>query len=205
MEHYLRLRRVAALTGTTASAALLTAAAVGSLINVRESTGMSPSEEVVRSSVRATADTSSVEIFLVFIGAPTCPASTPDAIATTLAQVQDRVHAQTTAQNVRFARLGVAVSNGAADGVRYLEEVGEFDEVIAGGGWRNTGIHRFVDIDLPGIAMTPQVIIVRRVRRTGVLTESVLVRKAGNAAIQLWNSRGAPLPDTQWDLGVGTT
>ena len=78
--------------------------------------------------------------------------------------------------------------------------------MIAGMGWRNTGLAKYVYGDLPGPAATPQVIVTnRKATMEGgqweLKNERVLVRMVGVREIRQWVADGAQLP---WNgLGEG--
>ncbi|MCY3599679.1 MAG: hypothetical protein OXN85_06885, partial [Gemmatimonadetes bacterium] len=84
------------------------------------------------------------------------------------------------------------------NGLEHLERFGPFDEVTAGRGWLNMGVLEYIYGDLPGVAATPQVIVVERtVKRDGewrIEDQRVLARRAGLDEIEEWAKEGAPLP-----------
>lgn len=104
-----------------------------------------------------------------------------------------------------FVSLGVAVDPGADAGLRHLEGMGPFDEVTAGRGWANAHALRYVWEEWPGIAGTPQIVLIEREMRVerggpgGVSyaagPERLVLRKAGIGEIDRWRRSGAPIPD----------
>ena len=143
------------------------------------------------------------ELALVFIGSSTCGPSNAEPLPGWIdgIKLQVREHART--RGAAFAAIGIARDRSAADGIAHLRRFGAFDEVIAGRGWLNTGMLRYVWEDLPGRAATPQVLVVERriVDRSSpaaaeavVADERVLVRKVGLREIERWVAAGAPVP-----------
>ncbi len=58
--------------------------------------------------------------------------------------------------------MGVARDIVPEKGIEHMSRFGRFDEMIAGMGWRNTGLAKYVYGELPGPAATPQVIVTTR-------------------------------------------
>ncbi len=102
-------------------------------------------------------------------------------------------------EEIGIATIGIAKDSVAEQGIRHLRRFGRFDEIMAGRGWRNAGVLRYIYDDFPGPAATPQVLVLRRtlannVGQWEVLKEEVLVRKVGLMEIRNWVNRGATIP-----------
>lgn len=137
------------------------------------------------------------QLELVFLVSATCAGSRniPDGYVHDLQSAIQGV----TADSVTVRVVGVAVDDSWEEGVEFLRGLGEFDEVLAGRSWLGTGAKHFIHRDLPGPAVIPQVVVIRRaVRRPVEVTEvgadRVLIRKVGLDEMLRWQSRGFPLP-----------
>jgi hypothetical protein len=58
--------------------------------------------------------------------------------------------------------VGIAVDDEVADGLMTLREVSDFDELIVGGGFLNTGATRYLTRDFAGRIAVPQILILSR-------------------------------------------
>ncbi|MBL8997798.1 MAG: hypothetical protein JNL44_10830 [Gemmatimonadetes bacterium] len=104
-------------------------------------------------------------------------------------------------RGVGFASLGVAREMSVPAGIKHLEKFSGFDEVDIGQRELNQSSLRFIARDHPGIAATPQLLVVERtIQAVGVgvdapgITESVLVRKVGLLEIRRWMEQGGRVP-----------
>jgi hypothetical protein len=152
-------------------------------------------------------DTASVrrELVMVYIGSSTCAVSNRRELRADVRQIQRQLQARAAATGRTFVSLGVAVDRRADAGLRHLERMGRFDEVAAGQGWANAHARRYVWEEWPGIAGTPQIVLIEREIRVvrdgpgGVNyasgPERLVLRKAGLWEIGRWREAGAPLPD----------
>jgi hypothetical protein len=87
-------------------------------------------------------------------------------------------------------------------GLEHLSRFGEFDEISTGRKWYGMGPRRYIWKDLPGLAGTPQLLVVHRTRQLDPLAGSVepsfhderlVVRKVGVDDIRSWIESGAAL------------
>jgi hypothetical protein len=164
-----------------------------------------PGADVSRAT--ASSDTASVrrELVMVYIGSSTCAVSNRRELRADVREIQRQLHARAAATGMTFVSLGVAVDRLADAGLRHLERIGPFDEVAAGQGWANAHARRYVWEEWPGIAGTPQIVLIEREMRIerdrpgGVIyaagPEQLVLRKAGLWEIGRWREAGAPLPD----------
>jgi hypothetical protein len=137
-------------------------------------------------------------VVLVFIGSPECPWSTLPSLPGMIRDLKLGIRERAAASDRWFATIGIAQSSDARSGMAFLESFGEFDEVVAGGGWTNVGLLRYVYGNVSGLAATPQVVVVERVARPGdpleFLEERLLARYVGIEHIERWLATGAALP-----------
>lgn len=155
----------------------------------------------------AAADTASVrrELVMVYNGSSTCAVSNRRELREDVRQLRHLLERRAAAASRAFVSLGVAVDRESAAGLRHLERMGPFDEVAAGRGWANAHALRYVWQEWPGIAGTPQIVLIEReirVARDGpggvnyaTGPERLVLRKAGSWEIGRWREAGAPLPD----------
>jgi hypothetical protein len=102
------------------------------------------------------------ELIMVVVGAAGCAASQESKLAQSIAVISESLSAIATRQHVLFSSVGVALDPDAAQGVRWLNEAGRFDEVSAGNRWLNTGAIEYLWRDPLAVGLTPQVIIALR-------------------------------------------
>lgn len=141
------------------------------------------------------------QLIFVYVGSSRCnPSNQKDVIASVASSV-DLARRQAVSQNLGFVTIGIAREQSAGAGIAHLAGVYGFDEVAAGQGALNQAAFRFVSHDHPGIAATPQVLVIERVLAplgTTVddveITERVLLRKVGAVEISQWTARGAKIP-----------
>jgi len=138
------------------------------------------------------------ELMFVFVGSSSCPWSNRPELRTLVRTARLAVRDKAIAEDVGFAAVGIAGDAVASNGIAYLAGFGEFDEVMAGRGWLNGGVLRYIYGDLPGPAATPQIVVVERrvvVARgqRSVADERVVARQAGLAEIRRWVDIGMPL------------
>ena len=94
--------------------------------------------------------------------------------------------------------MAVARDMNSARGLAHIRKFGAFDEVMAGRGWANIGLLKYVYGDMPGRAATPQLLVVARTLHSegggyGFLDERVISRMVGLESIKKWFEAGAPL------------
>ena len=137
------------------------------------------------------------EIALVYVGSSTCAWSNAEQLPAIVQGLKQELLARARQAGKGFLAIGVAQDGVAANGVEHLYGFGEFDEIIAGRGWANTGIQKYVYGDLPGPGGTPQILVVARTlnHETGHVVvggERVLARMVGLTEITDWAAAGAP-------------
>ena len=114
------------------------------------------------------------------------------------------LESQSEALGYSFTTLGIAADWGVDEGYSHLQEMGPFDEVIVGRNWLNQGLQKYVWQDIPGVAATPQVLVVLQSLRLPtsqaspsflVLNETLVTRKLGLHEIYMWEQNGFPIPN----------
>lgn len=173
-------------------AAVIAGVAIGGTLAVIVATISSP---------RVSSTTTGIEgpeVRLVFIGSARCPAcrrrDLREAVAEGMALVRDSL----SYYHLRGRTVGVAVDDDVQDAWNFLRGIGNFDELVVGGGWLNLGAARYIWSGSDGYATVPQILIVARIveSMTGSvrLSEEVYGSKLiGAAKIMDWVSKGAPL------------
>lgn len=138
------------------------------------------------------------ELALVYIGSSNCYWSNVEGLPFLVRDARSQLRPRARAARYHFAAVGIARDRDVDNGLRHLRKMGEFDEVMTGRGWLNIGVLKYVYEDLPGPAITPQVLVVRRWldRDTviGIREEDVLLRKVGFTEIETWVRQGAYVP-----------
>lgn len=127
------------------------------------------------------------EIALVVIGSPECEFSTSQEVREAIRKLKTEVVATAAEAGADFRLIGVSVNGDPMEGVAFLKTLGQFDEITAGGFFRNSAAQEFLFGDAPGVAATPQVILLDRQGDpdgpSGMFSEVVLARLAGAPSI----------------------
>ncbi|HEX2191218.1 MAG TPA: hypothetical protein VHG51_20075 [Longimicrobiaceae bacterium] len=147
------------------------------------------------------------ELAMVYIGSAACGPSNREDLPGMIEELKLRLSGRAAGSGRSFAAVGIARDWDVREGIAHLEKFGEFDEVATGRSWLNLGTLKYVWEDLPGVAATPQVLVVdRSVGEQGpgregtqytVRDEVLIARKVGTDEIGEWLARGAPLPDLE--------
>jgi len=108
------------------------------------------------------------------------------------------VRGQAQAADLKTKLTGVAVDESWELGVDFLTSIGDFDEILAGRSWLNTGVVLFGHRDMPGVIGVPQVVVIRRNvsqvgERTVIDPDQLLARKVGLDELWEWQERGFPI------------
>lgn len=86
------------------------------------------------------------EVLIIFIGASFCRAVDVAGFPESLSRLKDEVRRQGDAANMRIGIIGVALDWGVPSGLAWLRRFGEFDEVLVGRNWLNTGAVDYMSI-----------------------------------------------------------
>jgi hypothetical protein len=136
------------------------------------------------------------QIVLVFVGSTSCTASRSTGMKRNLARARRAVERHAAEEGATVFLIGAAESHSAAQGLAFLEEMGPFDEMAAGGGWANSTLLKYVVTDLRGPGTTPQLLVLRRSMSGGgwgVASESLVLRLVGLRAVEEWLRSGSQL------------
>ena len=138
------------------------------------------------------------ELAMVYIGSSKCGYANSEELPALLETVRELIRARAQKVGRSFVTIGVSKDLDVEAGIRHLRKYWHFDEIMTGRGWLNIGILKYVYEGFPGIAATPQVLVIdRRKDRTAgsaIRDEVLVLRKAGSDEIAAWASLGAPLP-----------
>lgn len=102
-----------------------------------------------------------------------------------------------------FVAIGVSKDWSIEKGLNHLSKFGNFDEVMTGMNWLNTGVLKYVWEDIPGAAATPQVLLIDRTVEVSpkggtkwyaLRDEHLLKRVVGTRELRRWVDKGAPVP-----------
>jgi hypothetical protein len=139
------------------------------------------------------------ETILVLIGSSVCTFSKTQAVRDAFAHIVSQVRQQLrAAQDSMFSVVGVAVDWRAEDGLQYLRQFKQLDEVMAGRSWLGTGVDRYVrefngDFRVPQILLLEREIAAPNAHTLTVTNERVVLRLQGTAAVMAWAQAGAPI------------
>jgi hypothetical protein len=142
---------------------------------------------------------SGLELVEIFVGNSGCAASTSTQIPGAMATIAASLGTQMIKKGGYVTRRGVALDGQPADGLRFLNRVGTFDEIDLGHNWLNAEAVNYIWRDVPGKAALPQIILVEhhvQVTPSAITIgpDRVVARKIGMHAIVEWARAGAPLP-----------
>ena len=141
------------------------------------------------------------EYLLVVIGASTCNWSSSDQFVRMFREARDSVQAYAQRGDIGFATMAIVQDAVLDDGVDYVRDLGRFDEVAIGRGWRNAALMKYIYGRFPGEAATPQMLVLKRevvggTGNWGIDGEQVLVRKTGLLQIEQWVRMGSQVPSS---------
>jgi hypothetical protein len=140
------------------------------------------------------------DLAMIFIGSSGCAAAQDKGLPDAVAEIRASLAASAAASGHSFSTIGIARDRDVDAGITYLRRFSPLDEVVSGLGWLNTGLLKYVWEDVPGMAATPQILVVERnvARDTAgtyrVSGERTVTRKVGIPEIQSWRRLGAPIP-----------
>jgi len=145
------------------------------------------------------------ELALIYIGSASCGASNREALPGHVEKAKLAVQEAARRSGMRFVAVGVARDLRVEAGLQHLHKFGRFDEVMTGRGWMNIGALKYIYEDHPGLAATPQLLVLERVvhfgkEGTSIANERVLARKVGTSEIETWVKRGVAFPSASATL-----
>jgi hypothetical protein len=139
------------------------------------------------------------DIVAIVIGSSQCGFSTWPKYMAVIDPLLRTLQEQARARGFGFTAVGMAVDDPADSGYAYLKRLAEFDEILTGRQWLNTGLVHFLWPDSTITPATPELLILARRFSNGVLgprsvrTERLFFAQ-GVDSIMAFAKRGAPLP-----------
>lgn len=129
-----------------------------------------------------------IEEVAVLIGASWCSASKVPGFASSIRGVMATLHKEARTRGHAFSTVGVSLDWGPKQGMRWLDTMGAFDELIVGRNWGNDAAIQYVWRDPHARPAVPQLVLLRRhvLRVHGRIefgSDSVLERIVGPALI----------------------
>lgn len=146
----------------------------------------------------ATTMAGGTELVIIVIGTSDCPGCVWEPFQESIKTLRDSVRHRATARGWSVTTIGVAMDYNVMNGLRFIDGLGEVDEISVGNNWINSLLLRYLWIDNPGPPIIPQVIILKRTiemsNESGPssLTETVLHRQIRGQGIADWVTAGAP-------------
>lgn len=142
------------------------------------------------------------EIAFIYIGSSRCGWSNVDYLPDMVEELKLRTRDKAFDHDRSFTVVGISKDWSVANGVGHLEKYGMFDEIMTGRSWLNEGMLKYVWNEIPGVAATPQILVVERQvegsktenRNYRILDERLVARKVGVKEIRQWYDLGSPLP-----------
>jgi hypothetical protein len=139
------------------------------------------------------------EVVAVVVASSRCEFSTRPRFMQAVDPLLRALQGQARARGSGFAAVGVAVDVQADSGFAYFRRLAEFDEVVAGRTWLNSGLLYYATPARVTTQMTPSLIVFEReivdgARHTTVGPERHLVSVLGLDSVVAFANRGAPLP-----------
>ncbi|MFN0179574.1 MAG: hypothetical protein ACKVZ0_12315 [Gemmatimonadales bacterium] len=155
-----------------------------------------PDQAAVAAAYRPRGIQSGDEIAFVFIGASFCGAATEAGFGDVVKEAIEMMAARVGGK-YRLRTIGVSVDWSPRKGMDFLRRMADFDELIVGQNWLNTGVQHFARRNGAPLAV-PSLLIVRREVVVGdndvlVLHERLLLAEVGTKPIRDWLARGAPV------------
>jgi hypothetical protein len=138
------------------------------------------------------------QVRMILIGSSACGAHRNEILRAAVETAKQSLAERYTGEGQQFVSAGVAIDWRVEDGIDFLAAFGEFDEIIVGGNWLNSGAIRYIWRDFPGESAVPQVVVVKRSVTVSSATisvgeEELLARLAGAEQITKWVDLGAPI------------
>ena len=142
------------------------------------------------------------ELMMVYIGSSTCSFANSPEMPALIEHVKLALQQKASKRGLLFSTMGVSIDWSTDHGLQHLSKFGAFDEIMTGRKWQSLGAHEFVWGAVPGMAVTPQVLVVARTIETPTLEypsyrvfgENVAIHKLGVTQLSTWLERGTPLP-----------
>lgn len=137
------------------------------------------------------------ELVLAFVSSTWCVGNRAPGLHEAIEQAKLEMSDRASVEGIDFRALGVALDWPADSGIAYLQEFGEFDELVVGSNWWNLGAQELIWEDDETNPQIPQVIVFRReITSSGTPSfgpRRVLKRVVGGDPIVDWVQAGAEL------------
>lgn len=137
------------------------------------------------------------ELNFVYIGSSTCKYSNIAELYTAIDSIKTILSESSKKLGLGFSTIGISAEWSPVTGLNHLDKFGEFNELILGNSWNNTGIIRYVG-EMANEASTPQIIVTIKTytefRKINIVSEKKVITKKGTAEILNWYKNGASLP-----------
>lgn len=139
------------------------------------------------------------QLVAVILGAQHCGPCNVDTFKSSVQSLGALLRHQAAARSATLHLVAAALDWDVAVGLAYLQELGEFDEVAAGGSWTSSAAVRYIWHAPSAPPSIPQVLVFERTvsmvdGRLAFDEERELARLVGAAEIQHWIAKGASLP-----------
>jgi len=141
------------------------------------------------------------QILAIYIGSTDCAPCRWPPLESAVHHAWPLLAMQASRAKVTFSTVGIALDDNVAGGVALLQPLEQFDEIIVGGGWTNSGAERYIWADTAATPAIPQILIVERHvgvnddhTRWDLSSSTVLRRLIGESEIRAWVKGGALLP-----------
>lgn len=116
-----------------------------------------------------------------------------------ISSMADAIARDAADHDLRIRTVGVATDPKVKSGTRFLMRLyPAFDEIVAGGGWLNSGTLLYMLREEVGPAAVPQVVVIHRAGSRDLDDPSigedyVLMRKVGVRELEMWEEQGFPV------------
>lgn len=140
-----------------------------------------------------------VEIVSVLISSSHCVAHAQPEFHDLVRAANQLLEVQASAAGFAFRRAGVSTDWNPREGVDYLLDLDDFDEITAGGNWLNVATQKYLLGSIPGVTSIPQMLLLARVVTTNeagitVSDEQFLASHVGVTNLKRWVEDGAAFP-----------
>jgi len=145
-----------------------------------------------------TAKGENVGLLAILVSSSSCAGNTFPGFTESVQQLAWVIQSRAAEGGISHHVVGVAIDPLATNGWQYLQSIGPFHEVVAGGGWTNTAAMKYMWEDRQLPPQVPQLLILRRVTHQTdgsitVLDAQTLQHLRSASEIVEWFEAGSPL------------
>ena len=137
------------------------------------------------------------EYAFVYVGSSRCIYSNDEQIYDSIKRIKFKLSNRAENENVGFHTIGIASELNPESGLEHLKEFGNFNEKIAGAGWNNIGVNRFL-LKYSQDYATPSILVTKRTYSDStykhIKSEELLYSVSGKIQIINWLKSGVNLP-----------